>query len=118
MEQLIQKQRVDINGMIDWNNLSYELDYIDTLILKMVYYPRTQTLTFNEIFMDLNKGKLRPIISKYALRKKLLVLEQDLILKVIKSKPLIIWPVKELSEKNMLLLLKNTSIQNKMERIE
>jgi len=117
MVEYIQK-RVEINDMVEWNNLSYSLDYIDVRIVKMIYYPRSMTLTFNEILIDLNKGKIDPIISKYALRKKLIQLEGDFLIKIVRSKPLVIWPITELSEKNILLLLIRASVNNKMEKIE
>ena len=112
------KQRVDINSLVDWRGLSVSLDYIDTLILKFVYWPRQQTWTFNEIMDHLNRGKIDPLISRESLRKKINFLEKENLLRIVKTKPLIIWPLIELSEANIKQLLKNLSILHRLERIE
>lgn len=112
------KTRVDVNGLIKWGDLSRSLDYIDTLILKLIYYPRHQTLTFFEIYESLNKSKPHALGSRTTIRKRVDMLEEDMLIKVVKSKPLIIWPVIDITESNMKLLLKNLSVLHRMESVE
>ena len=112
------KRKLDINGLIKWEELSRSLDYIDTLILKLIYYPRPQTLTFFEIYDHLNRSKPHSLGSRTTIRKRVEMLEEDMLIKIIKSKPLIIWPITGIKESNMRLLLKNLSILHRMETVE
>jgi len=118
MEWIKQNKKLDHNALVEWRLLSQSLDYEDTLIMKFIYLPRQQTVTFEEIFEHLNRGKIDPVLSKPTLRRKLNQLERDHLIKLIRTKPLIVFPIIELSETNLKLLIRNLSLLHKMERIE
>lgn len=112
------KKKKDVNDLINWHGLTSVLDDADTLILKFVYYPFMKTTTHGELLKHLNKNRNKTFIGKDTLRKKLYELQEDLLLFVIKSKPLVIRPIYQVSEANMKNLLIILSRKYQFERLQ
>ena len=111
------KQRIDINSLIDWNGLQDFLDDIDTFILKRLYFPHPDALSFDILFRDLNKNRNRQLLSKSTLRRKIERLNKENLLILIKTKPLLINSDLSISEVNLKRLVNILCYKHGMEKI-
>lgn len=116
MEQLLQKPKV-FDG-INWEDLTYDLDETDTSILKKIYLPTMKILAFESLFKLINLNRNRNLLSKTNLRNRLNKINKCNLVKLIRTKPLIINPIYNISEAKVKNLLKILSMKHELEKVE
>ena len=102
---------------IGWNNLSYEFDAVDAIILKKIYLPKSEVVCFDVLFKKINQKRNRSLLCKTNLRRRLKNYNENHLIILINTKPLIINPIITI-ENNIKKLIKILSIKHELEKIE